>query len=185
MRTTPALIVLPIAALLAAPGCSTKSTNESHRSGSGPVEPGEPGEPGDEPAPEPEPINHGEAAESARVNLRRNIEGFDETFSFIESSELLPELFERLGPTASSDSAEPTDPEGGVARFIAKRGEGLHHVCFEVDGLQGTLEALDKEGVGLIDREPREGLSGMIGFLHPKSTGGVLVELVDSETARR
>jgi methylmalonyl-CoA/ethylmalonyl-CoA epimerase len=78
----------------------------------------------------------------------------------------------------------PTDPEGGVARFIAKRGEGLHHVCFEVDGLQGTLDALDKEGVGLIDREPREGLSGMIGFLHPKSTGGVLVELVDSETAR-
>jgi methylmalonyl-CoA/ethylmalonyl-CoA epimerase len=60
----------------------------------------------------------------------------------------------------------------------------LHHVCFEVDGLQGTLDALDKEGVGLIDHAPREGLSGMIGFLHPKSTGGVLVELVDSETAR-
>jgi methylmalonyl-CoA epimerase len=79
---------------------------------------------------------------------------------------------------------EPTDDVGGVARFIAKRGEGLHHVCFEVDGLQGTLDALDKEGVGLIDREPREGLSGMIGFLHPKSAGGVLVELVDSETAR-
>lgn len=79
---------------------------------------------------------------------------------------------------------EPTDPEGGVARFISKRGEGLHHVCFEVDGLLGTLDALDNEGVGLIDHEPREGLSGMIGFLHPRSTGGVLVELVDSETAR-
>jgi methylmalonyl-CoA/ethylmalonyl-CoA epimerase len=78
----------------------------------------------------------------------------------------------------------PTDDDGGVARFISKRGEGLHHVCFEVDGLQGTLDALDKEGVGLIDHAPREGLSGMIGFLHPKSTGGVLVELVDSETAR-
>jgi methylmalonyl-CoA/ethylmalonyl-CoA epimerase len=79
---------------------------------------------------------------------------------------------------------EPTDNEGGVARFIAKRGEGLHHVCFEVDGLKGTLDALDKEGVALIDHEPHEGLSGMIGFLHPKSTGGVLVELVDSSTAR-
>lgn len=80
---------------------------------------------------------------------------------------------------------QPTDAEGGVARFIAKRGEGLHHVCFEVDGLQGTLDALDQEGVGLIDHKPREGLSGMIGFLHPKSTGGVLVELVDSASVRR
>ena len=77
---------------------------------------------------------------------------------------------------------QPTDPNGGVARFIERRGEGLHHICFEVDGLQGKLDALDSEGVELIDKAPREGLAGMIAFIHPRSTGGVLVELVDSDT---
>ena len=80
---------------------------------------------------------------------------------------------------------QPTDPDGGVARFIERRGEGLHHVCFEVEDLQGTLDRLGSSGVELIDKAPREGLSGMIAFLHPRSTGGVLVELVDQDTARR
>ncbi len=90
----------------------------------------------------------------------------------------------RVGGT-QLEFIQPTNAKGGVARFIAKRGEGLHHVCFEVDNLQVTLDALDKEDIGLIDQEPRKGLSGMIAFLHPRSTGGVLVELVDSESARR
>ena len=80
---------------------------------------------------------------------------------------------------------QPTDPDGGVARFIERRGEGLHHFCFEVEDLQGTLDRLGDSGVELIDSVPREGLSGMIAFLHPRSTGGVLVELVDQHTARR
>ena len=79
----------------------------------------------------------------------------------------------------------PTDSNGGVARFIERRGEGLHHICFEVDGLQQKLDALDSEGVALIDKAPREGLAGMIAFIHPRSTGGVLVELVDSDTTGR
>ena len=80
---------------------------------------------------------------------------------------------------------EPTDPNGGVARFIDRRGEGVHHICFEVEDLAGTLQRLDEQGVSVIDREPREGLSGTIGFLHPKSTRGVLIELVDQDDARR
>ena len=80
---------------------------------------------------------------------------------------------------------QPTDPGGGVARFIDRGGEGLHHVCFEVEDLSGKLKLLDEEGVQLIDRAPREGLSGAIAFLHPRSTGGVLIELVDQDTARR
>ncbi len=80
---------------------------------------------------------------------------------------------------------QPTDPNGGVARFIERRGEGVHHIAFEVDDLQASLDALDAHGVRLIDSSPREGLSGMIGFIHPRATRGVLIELVDQDTARR
>ena len=80
---------------------------------------------------------------------------------------------------------EPTDPNGGVAKFIDRRGEGVHHICFEVEDLAGTLQRLDERGVAVIDREPREGLSGTIGFIHPKATRGVLIELVDQDDARR
>ena len=80
---------------------------------------------------------------------------------------------------------QPTDPDGAIARFIERRGEGLHHVCFEVDDLQGTLDRLADHKVELVDREPRQGLSGNIAFLHPRSTGGALIELVDQQDARR
>lgn len=80
---------------------------------------------------------------------------------------------------------QPTDPEGGVAKFIERKGEGVHHICFEVENLQGTLDKLGESDIRLIDKAPREGLSGMIGFIHPRSTGGVLIELVDQDTARR
>ena len=80
---------------------------------------------------------------------------------------------------------QPLDTESGVAKFIERRGPGLHHVCFEVDGLQDALDRLDGEQIQLIDRNPRQGLAGMIAFLHPRSTGGTLVELVEAETAHR
>ena len=80
---------------------------------------------------------------------------------------------------------QPLDTESGVAKFIERRGPGLHHVCFEVDGLQGALDRLDEEQVQLIDRSPRQGLAGMIAFLHPRSTGGTLIELVEAGTARK
>ena len=80
---------------------------------------------------------------------------------------------------------QPTDPGGSVARFIERRGETVHHICFEVEDLKGKLELLDANGVELIDKEPHQGLSGMIAFLHPRSTRGVLIELVDQDTARR
>ncbi len=76
---------------------------------------------------------------------------------------------------------EPTDPRGPVARFIERRGEGLHHVAFEVEDLGGQLRRLRERGVELIDAEPREGLAGSIAFLHPRATRGVLVELVQKE----
>jgi len=80
---------------------------------------------------------------------------------------------------------EPTDPHGGVARFIERRGEGLHHISFEVEGLEEKLRLLDADGVQLIDKKPRKGLSGEVAFIHPRSASGVLIELVDRDTSRR
>jgi methylmalonyl-CoA/ethylmalonyl-CoA epimerase len=75
---------------------------------------------------------------------------------------------------------EPDDPSSPIARFLAKRGPGIHHICFAVDDLDAMLERCRAAGVQLIDEEPRVGAEGKrIAFLHPRSTGGVLVELSD------
>jgi methylmalonyl-CoA/ethylmalonyl-CoA epimerase len=71
---------------------------------------------------------------------------------------------------------EPINPENGVGKFLAKRGGGLHHVCFETDDVARELEAARNKGIQLIDQRPRPGLAGMICFLHPKAARGVLVE---------
>ena len=71
---------------------------------------------------------------------------------------------------------EPIDPNGTVARFLEKRGEGMHHVCFETDDVDKELAAAKAKGIPLIDEKPRAGLAGMICFLHPKATAGVLIE---------
>lgn len=69
-------------------------------------------------------------------------------------------------------------PESPIARFIERRGEGIHHLAFESDDIRTDLQRLEQEGIELIDRVPTLGAHGMhIAFLHPKSTGGVLMEL--------
>jgi len=76
---------------------------------------------------------------------------------------------------------EPTGPESGVGRFIERRGEGLHHLAFNVTDISGKLQTLQTLGVDLIDQAPREGLSGTIAFVHPRSVFGILTELVESD----
>ncbi len=75
---------------------------------------------------------------------------------------------------------EPTDDTTGVARFLASRGEGFHHVCFEVPDIAAALDTLAAEGVELIDRAPRAGADGPVAFIHPRAAHGVLVELVEA-----
>jgi methylmalonyl-CoA/ethylmalonyl-CoA epimerase len=75
---------------------------------------------------------------------------------------------------------EPTDDTTGVARFLASKGEGFHHVCFEVADLARELTRLATDGVELIDAAPRPGAEGPVAFLHPRSCGGVLVELIEA-----
>lgn len=75
---------------------------------------------------------------------------------------------------------EPHSPDSGVGRFLAKRGQGVHHLAYRVADLAATLEALTARGVELIDKAPRPGAHGhRVAFLHPRSTGGVLIELVE------
>ena len=75
---------------------------------------------------------------------------------------------------------EPTTQDSGVARYLNKRGPGIHHICFEVEGLQEKLNHLKAKGVRLINEEPTQGAGGKkIAFIHPESTHGVLVELYE------
>jgi methylmalonyl-CoA/ethylmalonyl-CoA epimerase len=75
---------------------------------------------------------------------------------------------------------QPTDDTTGVARFLAAKGEGFHHVCFEVPNLTETLLRLEMDGLELIDTAPRRGAEGPVAFIHPRSCHGVLVELIEA-----
>jgi len=74
---------------------------------------------------------------------------------------------------------QPTDDTTGVARFLASKGEGFHHVCFEVDNLSETLMRLEMDGLELLDTVARKGAEGPVAFIHPRSCHGVLVELIE------
>ncbi len=87
--------------------------------------------------------------------------------------------FFKVGQT-KIELLESTDPEGPVGKFIEKKGEGVHHIAFAVKDLAAKLTAAQEVGVQVIDKTPRKGAEGLhIGFLHPKSTFGVLTELCE------
>ncbi len=87
--------------------------------------------------------------------------------------------------TSRIELIEPIDSESGVAKFVADRAKPtLHHVCYVVDNLAGTLERLTRDGVELVDRSPRRGAEGMVAFIHPRASGGVLIELIDRASLR-
>ena len=76
---------------------------------------------------------------------------------------------------------QPTTQDSGIAKFLEKRGEGIHHVCIEVPDIEKALAQLKAHDVQLIDQEPRRGAHGRIAFIHPKAAHGVLIELVEHE----
>jgi len=78
--------------------------------------------------------------------------------------------------TGEIELLEPLSPDNGVGRFLARSGGGLHHLCFESDDVAADLAAARYRALPLIDQHPRPGLAGMICFLHPKATHGVLIE---------
>ncbi|MEA1940159.1 MAG: methylmalonyl-CoA epimerase [Candidatus Caldatribacteriota bacterium] len=77
---------------------------------------------------------------------------------------------------------ESTSPEGPIAKYIERKGEGVQHIAFKVNNIEKVLQKLKKEGVRLIDEKPRYGAGGAkIAFLHPKSTNGILIELCEKD----
>jgi methylmalonyl-CoA/ethylmalonyl-CoA epimerase len=99
-----------------------------------------------------------------------------------------PEVVEEQGIIATMfrvgesmvELVQPLDPDTPVGRFLARRGEGFHHVAYQVDDLETALRELRKNGVEIVDEEPRIGAQGThMAFVHPKSTFGVLTELVE------
>ncbi|MGZ3885657.1 MAG: methylmalonyl-CoA epimerase [Bacteroidia bacterium] len=92
-------------------------------------------------------------------------------------SEGVSTSFFMLGET-KIELLEATKPDSAIAKFIEKKGEGIHHIAYEVDNILEEMERLKREGFELIHQQPKEGADNkLICFLHPKSTGGVLVEL--------
>lgn len=115
----------------------------------------------------------------ASIELWRDMLGLElETVMDIESDRV------RIAFLAVGESkvelVEPTDDTTGVARFLASKGEGFHHVCFEVGNLAETLLRLELDGLELIDSAPRRGAEGPVAFIHPRACHGVLVELIEA-----
>ena len=97
-------------------------------------------------------------------------------------SEMVSTSFFKVGES-KIELVEATNPESPIAKFIAKKGEGIHHVAFEVDDIDGEMERLKKEGFELINAAPKDGADNKrIFFLHPKCTNGILVELCQEKT---
>ena len=110
---------------------------------------------------------------------------YEENFGAVPGE---PEVVEDQGIVAtmlrvgesSIELVQPTRPDSPVGKFLAKRGEGFHHVAFEVDDISGMLAELKRNGVDLIDEEPRIGAGGTrVAFVHPRGAFGVLTELVE------
>jgi len=93
------------------------------------------------------------------------------------ASEHVNTAFFQTGPN-KVELLESTDPDGVIARFISKKGEGLHHIAFEVGDIHAEMERLRKEGFVLLNEQPKEGADNkLICFVHPRNTNGVLIEL--------
>jgi methylmalonyl-CoA epimerase len=116
-------------------------------------------------------------------NLDEALQLYDKLFGARPSKiEIIPQQGVKaallpMDQSSEIELLEPIDPQSGVAKFIESRGEGIHHICLEVDDVDRELGTLANKGVQLIDKQGRPGLAGKVGFLHPKSTQGVLIEL--------
>ncbi|MCB0044598.1 MAG: methylmalonyl-CoA epimerase [Caldilineaceae bacterium] len=105
-------------------------------------------------------------------------------FTLLERIEIPEQLVEAAFLEANNSTIEliaPTDTASGTARYLEKRGEGPHHVCYEVDDIEVTLAELAQQGVQLIDETPRRGVHGRVAFVHPKATHGSMIELLEKD----
>ena len=84
------------------------------------------------------------------------------------------------GPGGSEiELIEPTTPDSSLSKFLDKRGEGMHHICLEVENIEAALQEMQEKGAAVLDKQPRIAAEGRAIFLHPKGTNGVLLELLE------
>lgn len=105
-------------------------------------------------------------------------------FKLLERVTIAEQLVEAAFLDAGNGAIEliaPTDSQSGTARFLQNRGEGTHHICFAVDDINAALSELRDLGVRLIDETPRQGVHGLVAFVHPKAAHGVLIELLEKQ----
>jgi methylmalonyl-CoA/ethylmalonyl-CoA epimerase len=121
----------------------------------------------------------------AVTNLEKSIELYEKILGQqCNNIEEVPDqkvrtAFFKIGQTRI-ELLESTDPEGAIAKFIAKKGEGIHHIAFAVNNIEEKIKYAERKGIQLINSVPRKGVDNMnIAFLHPKSTNGVLVEICE------
>jgi len=125
----------------------------------------------------------------AVADLKQAIDLYEKVFGLkCYSIEEVPEqkvrtAFFMVGQT-KIELLETTDPEGPIGKFIAKKGEGIHHIAFAVKNIEEQLRHAEEHGVQLIDKASRKGAEGLdIAFLHPKSTSGVLIEICEDKSS--
>ncbi|MCH7934672.1 MAG: methylmalonyl-CoA epimerase [Gemmatimonadetes bacterium] len=116
----------------------------------------------------------------AVASIRDSVATFEPiTGATCSSIEELPEHDVNVAFVGSIELIEPRSSASPLARFLSRRGPGIHHVAYRVPDLRATLKDLNTRGFHLIDEEPRPGARGhLVAFIHPKSTGGTLIELV-------
>lgn len=117
-----------------------------------------------------------EAMKFYKESLCLEVEGIEEVIEQKVKIAFIPVGESRI------ELLQSTDPEGPIATFITKRGEGIHHIALEVDRIEDALQRLREDGIQLIDEKPRVGAHRTkIAFLHPRSTKGVLLELCEKQ----
>lgn len=108
-------------------------------------------------------------------------------FTLLERVAIPEQLVEAAFLDAGNGTIEliaPTDSTSGTARYLQNRGEGTHHICFAVADIEAALAQLRAQGVRLIDESPRQGVHGLVAFVHPKATHGTMIELLQRGHAK-
>ena len=109
--------------------------------------------------------------------MYKNIFGLEPVFEEEVAEQKVRVAGFRVGES-NIEYLEPTAPDSPIAKYLDKRGEGMHHIAYGVDDIKSVLEAMKENGLRLIDKEPKVGAEGkLIAFVHPKSLNGMLVEL--------
>lgn len=128
-------------------------------------------------------IDHvGIVVQSIDESLKTYCDGLG--FTLLERRRVPEHLVEVAFLDAGNSALEllaPLDSTSGTARFLQNRGEGVHHICFAVEDIVAALEELRIEGMRLIDEQPRQGIHGLVAFVHPKATHGVMIELLQKQ----